>query len=82
VNFLSSAKSTNGNSGSATLDAEGKLAGLLFDSRFDSVASDFAELDITRSIYVDMRFVLFVLDAVAKADALLAELGVAPSTPR
>jgi hypothetical protein len=82
VNFLSTAKSTNGNSGSATLDAEGKLVGLLFDSRFDSVASDFAELDITRSIYVDMRFVLFVLDAVTKADALLAELGVVPSTPR
>lgn len=82
VNFLANVKSTNGNSGSATLDAEGKLTGLLFDSDFDSVASDFAALDVTRSIYVDVRFALWVLDAVAKADTLLAELGFTPSTPR
>ena len=82
VDFLANAKSTNGNSGSATLDAQGNLVGLLFDGRFDSVASDFAPLDVTRSIFVDLRFTLFVLDAVAKADTLLAELGVEPTTAR
>jgi hypothetical protein len=35
-----------------------------------------------RDFAVDIRFVLFVLDAVAKADTLLDELGVEPSTPR
>jgi hypothetical protein len=82
VNFLSNVDSTNGNSGSATLDAEGRLTGLLFDGTYESVASDWVYLPDTRSIHVDVRYMLWVMDAVAKADALLAELGVAARTPR
>jgi hypothetical protein len=82
VDFLSDTRITNGNSGSATLDADGKLTGLAFDGTFDSVASDFGYQPITRSIHVDIRYLLWLLDAVEKADALLAELGVRPRTPR
>jgi len=76
VDFLTDLQITNGNSGSATLDADGKLTGLAFDGTFESVASDWIYLPTTRSIHVDVRYVLWVLSEVSKADALLAELGV------
>jgi len=81
VDFLSDANISNGNSGSATLNARGELAGLAFDGTYDSVASDWAVLPNTRSIHVDIRYVLWLLDAVEHATALLAELGVTPSAP-
>ena len=61
---------------------DGKLTGLAFDGTFDSVASDFGYQPTTRAIHVDVRYLLWVLDAVEKADSLLAELGVRPQTPR
>jgi hypothetical protein len=76
VDFLTDLQITNGNSGSATLDADGKLTGLAFDGTFESVASDWIYLPTTRSIHVDVRYVLWVLSEVSKASALLAELGV------
>ena len=82
VNFLSDVQSTNGNSGSATLDAEGKLTGLLFDGTFESVASDWVFLPQTRTIHVDVRYMLWVMDAVSNADWLLRELGVTVRVPR
>jgi hypothetical protein len=82
VDFLADVPITNGNSGSATLDRDGKLAGLAFDGTYESVVSDFGYQPITRSIHVDTRYLLWVLDAVEKADSLLRELGVRPQTPR
>ena len=76
VDFLTDLQITNGNSGSATLDAEGRLIGLAFDGTYDSVASDWIFLPTTRSIHVDVRYLLWVLTNVSKADAVLAELGV------
>jgi peptidase S46-like protein len=79
VDFLTDLQITNGNSGSATLDAEGRLIGLAFDGTYDSVASDWIFLPTTRSIHVDVRYLLWVLGSVSKADWLLAELGVKAS---
>ncbi|MFZ5891148.1 MAG: S46 family peptidase [Myxococcota bacterium] len=76
VDFLSDANISNGNSGSATLNARGELAGLAFDGTYESVAADWAVLPNTRSIHVDIRYVLWLLDEVEHASALLAELGV------
>jgi hypothetical protein len=81
VDFLTDLQMTNGNSGSATLDAEGRLTGLGFDGTYDSVASDWVFLPTTRSIHVDVRYLLWVLDAVAKADWILDELGVKTRIP-
>jgi S1-C subfamily serine protease len=67
---------TNGNSGSATLDAEGRLVGLAFDGTYESVASDWLFLPETRSIHVDVRYLLWVMSEVKNADWLLAEMGV------
>jgi hypothetical protein len=75
VDFSSDVHITNGNSGSATLNARGELVGLAFDGTYESVASDWVYLPSTRSIHVDLRFVLFLLRDVDHAEALLAELG-------
>lgn len=77
VAFITTNVVTNGSSGSATLNAWGEVAGLSFDSNWEGVGSDFmvAE-DITRSIAVDSRYVLWVMEAVDGAEGLLKELGV------
>ena len=75
VDFISDLHITNGNSGSATLNAKGELVGLAFDGTYESVASDWSFLPTTRSIHVDLRYVLFLLHDVDHASALLAELG-------
>jgi hypothetical protein len=81
VNFLSTCDTTGGNSGSPTLNARGELTGLLFDGNYESIDSDFLfNPKMTRSIHVDVRYMLWVMDAVDGAHALMRELGVAPKT--
>ncbi len=76
VDFLSSVDTTGGNSGSATLDAKGRLCGLLFDGTYDTVASDILFDPVrTRSIHVDSRYLLWVLKEVEGATWILEELG-------
>jgi hypothetical protein len=81
IDFLSDVHITNGNSGSATLNARGELVGLAFDGTYESVASDWVFSADTRSIHVDLRYVLFLLDEVEHADGLLTELGVGVAAP-
>jgi len=80
VDFLSDLDITGGNSGSPTLNAKGDLVGLAFDGNYEAMASNWLFIpDVTRSIHVDIRYVLWVADAVTHADNILAELGVTPS---
>mgnify|MGYP002064462201 CR=1 FL=1 len=80
VNFLSDVDTTGGNSGSATLDAKGRLVGLLFDGNWESMISDWDFLpEVTRSIHVDVRYMLWVMDRIDGADPLLEEMGVDPA---
>jgi hypothetical protein len=77
VDFLADLDITGGNSGSATLNAKGELTGLVFDGNIEAMASDWVFMpEITRSIHVDIRYVLWVMDAVDNADHLLTEMGV------
>lgn len=77
VNFLTTNDSTGGNSGSPIIDKEGNLMGLLFDGNYESVVSDYYFLpEITRTISVDARYILFVADKVDKAENVLKELMV------
>jgi hypothetical protein len=77
VNFLSDLDSTGGNSGSPTLNGKGELVGLLFDGTFESVNSDW-DFDprITRTIHVDTRYMLWVMEKVDGAQALMAEMEI------
>ncbi len=79
VNFLSTCDTTGGNSGSPTLNGRGELVGLLFDGNYESMIADWDFLPrITRSIHVDIRYVLWIMDKVDHANELLTELGVEP----
>lgn len=77
VNFLSDLDSTGGNSGSATLNARAELVGLLFDGTFESVNSDW-DFDprTTRTIHVDTRYMLWVMEKVDGASALIEEMDI------
>lgn len=77
IDFLSDLDSTGGNSGSATLNADGKLVGLLFDGTLESVNSDW-DFDprITRTIHVDTRYMLWVMEKVDGASALIDEMTI------
>lgn len=76
VNFLTTLDTGLGSSGSATLDANGRVVGILFDGNEESMASDWMyDPDMARSIHTDIRFVLWYLDTNG-ADAVLQELGV------
>ena len=75
VNFLSDLDSTGGNSGSPTLNSRGELVGLLFDGTLESVNSDW-DFDprATRTIHVDTRYMLWVMEKVDGATALVGEM--------
>ncbi|MEM1196145.1 MAG: S46 family peptidase [Pseudomonadota bacterium] len=77
VNFLSDLDVTGGNSGSATLNSKGELVGLLFDGTYESINSDW-DFDprTTRSIHVDTRYMLWVMEKVDGASALIEEMDV------
>jgi hypothetical protein len=76
VNYLSTADTTLGNSGSPTINKDMAWCGVLFDGNYESMATDWLfEERVTRSIHTDSSFVLWYLDAVAGADRLLEELG-------
>ena len=77
VDFMSTVDITNGNSGSATLNARGELVGLAFDGTLDGVISDWAyAADRNRTIHVDSRFMLWTMDKVDGAQRLLEEMGI------
>jgi len=77
VNFLSSGDITNGSSGSATLNASGELAGLAFDGNYEAMGSDYlVNPDVTRTIHVDSRYILWVMDAIDGAHNLIREMGL------
>lgn len=80
VNFLADLDITGGSSGSPTLNGEGALVGVVFDGNYEAIASDWVFMpEVTRSIHVDVRFVLWVLDSVAGAHHLLREMNVTPA---
>jgi hypothetical protein len=77
VNFLSTCDTTGGNSGSATLNGKGELVGLLFDGNYESMIADWDYMpEITRSIHVDIRYVLWLMEEVDHATWLLEEMGI------
>lgn len=77
VNFLSSADTTGGNSGSAVMNKRGELIGLNFDSTYESITKDwYFDTAITRAIHLDIRYMLWVMKEVDHADNLLKEMTI------
>lgn len=80
VCFISNNDITGGNSGSPVLNANGELIGLAFDGNWEAMSGDIAfEPELQRTISVDIRYVLFIIDKYAKADRLIQELSFAES---
>ncbi len=76
IDILYSTDTTGGNSGSPVLNAKGELVGLNFDRTFEATINDFAwNHAYSRSIGVDIRYLLFLLKDYAKAQKLLKEMG-------
>lgn len=75
VNMLYSTDTTGGNSGSPILNSRGELVGVNFDRAFEATINDFAwDQSYSRSIGVDIRYVLWITGTVFQSDRLLQEL--------
>jgi hypothetical protein len=78
VCFLSTNDVTGGNSGSPIMNGRGELIGLVFDGNFESISADYQFIPrLTRTINVDSRYILFIIDEYSGARSLLEELKIA-----
>ncbi|MGD8426238.1 MAG: S46 family peptidase [Balneolaceae bacterium] len=81
VNFLSTNDITGGNSGSPVLDANGRLVGLAFDGNIEGVVGDYFYVpEMNRTISVDVRYILFLMDEFTDTHRLLNELDISSSS--
>ena len=77
VNFLTDNDITGGNSGSPVINGKGELIGLAFDGNIEAMAGDVIFDDkLQRTINVDARFILFIIDKYANAKHLLDEMTI------
>ena len=83
VCFLSTNDITGGNSGSPIMNSRGELIGLAFDGNWEAMSGDINfEPRLQRTINVDARYVLFVIDKFAGATNLIEELTIVKSEPQ
>lgn len=77
VAFLYNLDTTGGNSGSPVMNADGELIGVNFDRAYEATINDYAwNESYSRSIGVDIRYVLWIASKVDNADFLIKEIGV------
>jgi hypothetical protein len=75
VAFITDNDITGGNSGSPAINAKGELIGLCFDGNYEALGHKIAvDKKLTRTINVDIRYVLFVIDKLGGATNLINEL--------
>ncbi len=77
VCFITDNDITGGNSGSPVINGNGELIGLAFDGNWEAMTGDIAfEPELQRTICVDIRYVLWVMDIYAGAGHLLKEMDI------
>ncbi len=77
VAILYNTDTTGGNSGSPVFNSKGELVGVNFDRTFEATINDFAwNESYSRSIGVDIRYVLWITGVVYQATHLLKEMGI------
>ena len=82
INFISENDITGGNSGSPVINGNGELIGIAFDGNWEAMSGDISyEPLLQRTISVDIRYVLWIIDKFAGAKHLVDEMTVV-KTPR
>jgi hypothetical protein len=77
VNFLTNNDITGGNSGSPVLNGNGELIGLAFDGNIEAMAGDVIfDSKLQKTINVDIRYVLFLIDKYSDAKHIVDEMTV------
>lgn len=77
VSFITTNDITGGNSGSPVLNGKGELIGLAFDGNYEALSHKIAfDKDLNRTINVDVRYVLFVIDKLGGASNIINELDI------
>lgn len=77
VAFLANLDITGGNSGSPVINGRGELVGVAFDGNWEAVVGDYLfQEPLNRSINVDSRYILFILDKFSHAHSILDELAI------
>ncbi|MFP4469762.1 MAG: S46 family peptidase [Bacteroidales bacterium] len=82
VAFISNNDITGGNSGSPVINGHGELIGIAFDGNWEAMSGDIAfEPELQRTISVDIRYVLFIIDKFAGAQNIIDELTIVKKHP-
>lgn len=77
VGFISGNDITGGNSGSPVINGKGQLIGCAFDGNWEAMSGDINfEDEVQRTISVDIRYVLFIVDKYAGAGHLVDEMTI------
>jgi hypothetical protein len=77
VNFLTDNDITGGNSGSPVLNGKGELIGIAFDGNIEAMAGDVIfDKDLQRTINVDIRYVLWIIDKFSGAKHIVDEMTI------
>lgn len=77
VDICCTTHTTGGNSGSPVMNSKGELVGLNFDRNWEGVGGDIEYLpDYQRSIILDIRYLLFIVDKYGKCHRLIEEMGL------
>lgn len=77
VNFLTDTDITGGNSGSPVLNGKGELIGVAFDGNIEAMAGDVIfDKKLQRTINLDIRFVLWIIDKYAGAQNIIDEMTI------
>ena len=77
IAFISTNDITGGNSGSPVMNGNGELIGLAFDGNWEAMSGDIVfENNLQRTISVDIRYVLFIIDKYAGATRLVDEMQI------
>jgi hypothetical protein len=83
VAFISNNDITGGNSGSPVINAKGELIGTAFDGNWEAMSGDIAfESNLQRTISVDVRYTLFIIDKFAGAKHLIDEMTIVKDDSR
>ncbi|MEO0404735.1 MAG: S46 family peptidase, partial [Bacteroidota bacterium] len=82
VCFITNNDITGGNSGSPVIDANGNLIGCAFDGNWEAMSGDIAfEPELQRTIAVDIRYVMFIIEKLGGATNLIEEIDFVKTPP-